>query len=92
MPRIILTADHTLMSEYNNNIFLGFAACAPKFLPPWLYTKIFCPPVEEQNDKVKFAHCAQRKIESSLLNNGFSKNDIAIVRPEKLENVVDKET
>jgi len=92
MPRVIFTADHTLMSEYNKNIFLGFAACAPRFIPNWLYTKIFCPPVEEESERVKLAHCAQRKIEASLLNNGFSENDIAIIRPEKLEKVVDRET
>lgn len=92
MPRVIFTADHTLMSEYNKNIFLGFAACAPRFIPNWIYTKIFCPPVEEEDCQVKLAHCAQRKIEATLLNNGFSEDDIAIVRPEKLEKVVDRDT
>jgi radical SAM superfamily enzyme YgiQ (UPF0313 family) len=92
MVRIILTADKTLMSDYGNNIFLGFAACAPKFIPDWLYTRIFCPPVEEKNEVVKYGHCGQRKIESALLNDGYSKNDIKVIRPEKLEKVVDDET
>jgi radical SAM superfamily enzyme YgiQ (UPF0313 family) len=91
MAKIIFTADHTLMSEYNKIIFLGFAACAPRFLPNWLYTKIFCPPVEEDKNKVKFAHCAQRKIEAALLENGFKKEDIAIVRPEKVNKAIDKD-
>jgi radical SAM superfamily enzyme YgiQ (UPF0313 family) len=92
MPKIDLTADRTLMSEYNKHIFLGFAACAPKFIPGWLYTKIFCPPVEEDDGRVKYGHCGQRKIEASLLNNGFSEKDVAVVRPDKLNKVVDKET
>ena len=54
MYDIVLTADRTLMSDNNKNVFLGFAACAPKFVPGWLYNKIFCPPIEEENGKVKF--------------------------------------
>ena len=92
MVKIVLTADRTLMSEYNKIIFLGFAACAPKFIPGWLYTKIFCPPVEEEDGRAKFGHCGQRKIEASLLENGFNENDVAVIRPERLNKVVDKET
>lgn len=92
MPRVILTTDKTLMSEYNKNIFLGFVACAPKVIPDWLYEKIFCPPVEEKNGIVKYSHCGQRKIEAALLDNGFSEEDVAIVRNDKLDKVIDKET
>jgi len=92
MPKIVLTADRTLMSEYNKYVFLGFAACAPKFIPGWLYTKIFCPPVEEENGMVKYGHCGQRKIEAALLNSGFSEKDVAVVRPDRLSSVMDEET
>ena len=92
MPRVILTTDKTLMSEYNKNIFLGFAACAPRIIPDWLYEKVFCPPVEEENGIVKYGHCGQRKIEAALLDNGFSEEDVAIVRNDKLDKVIDKET
>jgi len=92
MVKIVLTADRTLMSEYNKNVFLGFAACAPKFIPGWLYTKIFCPPVDEVDGRVKNGHCGQRKIEASLLNNGFSEKDVAVIRPERLDKIVDNET
>jgi len=92
VPKIVLTADRSLMSEYNKHVFLGFAACAPRFIPGWLYTKIFCPPVKEENGRVKYGHCGQRKIEASLLNNGFSEKDVAVVRPDKLDRVVDNKT
>ena len=92
MAKIVLTADRTLMSEYNKNIFLGFAACAPKFIPGWLYTKIFCPPVEEEDGRAKFGHCGQRKIEAALLTNGFNEEDIAVIRPERLNKVIDQYT
>jgi radical SAM superfamily enzyme YgiQ (UPF0313 family) len=90
--KIVLTADRTLLSGYNGHVFLGFAACAPKLLPSWLYTRIFCPPVEEKNDRLRYAHCGQRKIQAALLANGFEEQDIAIVRPEKLHKVLSKET
>ena len=35
---MVLTADDTLMSDYHNNEFLGFGACAPpSFIPQWLF-------------------------------------------------------
>lgn len=92
MVKIVMTTDRTLMSEYNKLIFLGFAACAPKFIPGWLYTKIFCPPVEEIDGRVKNGHCGQRKVEASLLNNGFSEKDVAVIKPERLGKVVNNET
>ena len=92
MVKIILTADTTLMSDYNSNIFLGFAACAPKFLPKFLYKKLFCPSIPEIQSQVKYAHCGQRKIQSALLNNGYNENDIAIVRPDKIIDVISQET
>jgi len=92
MARIILTADRTLMSEYNGNIFLGFAACGPRFIPDWLYKKIFCPPVERENGQARYGHCGQRKIEAALINHGFSPDDIKVVPPERLSKEVDKDT
>ncbi|MGF3555207.1 MAG: B12-binding domain-containing radical SAM protein [Thermoplasmatota archaeon] len=92
MVKVVLTADRTLMSEYNKHVFMGFAACAPRFIPGWLYTKIFCPPVEEIKGRVKYGHCGQRKIEAALLNNGFSEHDVAVISPYALRNVVNEET
>jgi len=92
MVKVVLTADRTLLSGYNGHVFLGFAACAPKLLPEWLYTKIFCPPLEEEDNRMKYAQCGQRKIEAALLAHGLQEQDIAIVSPEKLYHVVNGET
>ncbi len=93
MVKVVLTADRTLVSEYNKHVFLGFAACGPKFIPGWLYTKIFCPPVEENEDgTLKYAHCGQRKVEAALINKGFSEEDVTVVSPDGLKKVVTKET
>jgi len=92
MTQVVLTMDRTLASEYNGHIFLGFAACSPKLIPSWLYTKIFCPSAEEENGVLKYGHCGQRKIEAALLNNGFSENDVVVAHPDHLEKVIDKDT
>jgi len=92
MVKIILTADRTLMSDNNKNVFLGFTACAPKFIPTFLYNRLFSPPIEEENGRVKFGHCGQRKIESALINNGFTKKDVSVVSPDRLDKAIDKET
>jgi radical SAM superfamily enzyme YgiQ (UPF0313 family) len=93
MVKIVMTADRTLMSEYNKHVFLGFAACAPKLIPDWLYTKIFCPPLEKDNKgRAKYGHCGQRKMEAALLNHGFSSDDVAVVTPESLQQIVTPET
>ena len=92
MPKIVLTADKTLMSEYNRHVFLGFSACAPKYIPGWIYTKIFLPPAKQDNGNIRYAHCAQRKIEASLINNGFKESDVAVAHPDKLKKVINKDT
>lgn len=90
--KIVLTADRTLMSEYNKTEFIGFAACFPKILPKWLYSIIFCPPIKDDNGRVRFAHCGTRKIESALLNNGFSEKELIVANPDKLSKILTKKT
>jgi radical SAM superfamily enzyme YgiQ (UPF0313 family) len=92
MVKIILTADKTLLSEYNKHMFIGFAACGPKVIPTWLYSRLFCPPVEEENGQLKYGHCGQRKLEAALIQHGFQPDDIAVVPPEKIGQIIDGET
>lgn len=90
--KVVLTSDRTLMSEYNNNEFIGFAACAPGFLPGFLYKSLFCPSVPCSEGIPAFTHCGLRKIEASLLVNGFSEEEVVVGHPEKLNKVIDKDT
>ena len=92
--KIVLTADRTLMSNYGGGIFLGFSACVPTgLMPPKLYFKIFCPPVETGREGAAvFAPYGTRKIESALLNYGFDENDVMVVSPDHLYRVVGPDT
>jgi hypothetical protein len=92
--KIVLTADRTLMSEYNNAIFLGFSACVPHgIIPDKLYFSLFCPSVPVNKDgSVKYAPCGTRKIEATLLKRGFNREDVVVAHPEHLDKVIGSNT
>jgi radical SAM superfamily enzyme YgiQ (UPF0313 family) len=92
--KVVLTADRTLMSEYNSAIFLGFSACIPHgIIPDKIYFSLFCPSVPVNEDgAVKYAPCGTRKIEATLLNNGFNREDVIVAHPEHLDKVIGSNT
>jgi len=79
---VLLTADRTLMSNYHNNEFLGFGTCAPpNFIPDFLYSFLFFPPIKTSHGLPAAAPYGLRKIEAQLLKEGF---DVVTVSPERL--------
>jgi len=71
--KILLTADRTLMSDYHNNEFIGFGACAPpNVIPNWLYSWLFFPPIKTNKGIPVAAPYGLRKIEAQLLSEGFN--------------------
>ncbi len=92
--KVVLTSDRTLMSEYAGGIFLGFSACVPRgLIPDKLYFSLFCPSVPVNKDgSVKYAPCGIRKMESLLLNNGFSRDEVIVAHPDYLDKVVGPNT
>jgi radical SAM superfamily enzyme YgiQ (UPF0313 family) len=72
MADVVLTADRTLMSNYHNNEFLGFGTCAPaNFIPEWLYSYLFFPPLKTKSGHPRSAPYGLRKTEAQLLKEGF---------------------
>jgi len=88
-PQVVLTADRTLASEYGGSIFVGFAACAPKLLPDFLYRLFLCPPVEAKRGMAVAAPAGTRKMEAALLEAGI---DVVVAHPEHLKEVINEET
>ena len=73
MAEVLLTADRTLMSNYHENEFLGFGTCAPpNFIPEWLYSYLFFPPLKTVNGQPWTAPYGLRKTEAQLLKEGFN--------------------
>jgi radical SAM superfamily enzyme YgiQ (UPF0313 family) len=90
--RIVLTADRTLMSDYNGSMFIGFAACFPRVLPKQLYTRLFCPSQTGRERRAVYAPVGLRKIEAALIRSGIPAEDIAVCRPDRLAKMVDSDT
>jgi len=91
---IVLTTDRTLASQYNKNMFFGFSACIPQgVLPDWFYYPVFCPsaPADEQGALI-YASCGIRKIEAALLNQGFTREEVILAHPDRIDQVVDATT
>jgi len=91
---VVLTADRTQMSDYPGGIFLGFSACAPKgLIPDWLYVSMLCPSVPVNGDgSVKYAPCGIRKVEATILDHCFKREDVIVAHPEHLDKVVGTKT
>jgi radical SAM superfamily enzyme YgiQ (UPF0313 family) len=90
--KVVLTADRTLMSSYNSSQFIGFAACFPKVLPRWLYTRLFCPPQHISSGDLLAIPAGLRRIESALIGNGFSPDEVVVAYPTRIDGVVDSST
>ena len=78
MADVLLTADRTLMSNYHHNEFLGFGTCAPpNFIPEWLYSYLFFPPIESTNGHPWTAPYGLRKTEAQLIKEGFKVDTVS---------------
>jgi hypothetical protein len=86
MADVLLTADKTLMSNYHSNEFLWFGTCAPpNFIPEWLFSYLFFPPLRTSNGQPWTAPYGLRKTEAQLLKEGFK---VATVSPNHLESAL----
>lgn len=94
--KIVLTAPATEMSEYNGNPAIAFASAFPKpfFLSRGFLIKNLYKPVDNYDGfEVKLAPLGLRRIESSLIESGlFREDDVVIVHPDNIEDVVNEDT
>jgi radical SAM superfamily enzyme YgiQ (UPF0313 family) len=92
--KIVLTASATEMSDFFNNPFMAFVAgfgLGP--IPIGFARKALYPPVERSpNGRAKYAPYGLRKVEAILLENGFTESDVAVARPEDLDDFIGSDT
>ncbi len=83
-----------MASDYHGSLFYGFSACFPQgILPDWFFYRAFCPNGKANPDgSLRFANCGTRKVESALLDNGFTKNDIILAHPDYIDELVTEDT
>lgn len=86
-PKIVLTADETMMSRYRWGIFVGFSTCLPQgILPNWFYFSVFSPPVPRKDGRAVYADFGLRVVEAVLAEE-FGEDEVAVVHPRDLEKV-----
>ena len=91
-PKIVLTADETMLSRYRWGIFMGFSTCMPQgIIPDWFYFTVFSPPVERKNGRALYADFGLRMVESCLAE-AFGEDEVAVVHPRDLKHVVGSRT
>jgi len=91
-PKIVLTADETMMSRFRGGMFVGFATCMPQgIFPEWFFFRVWAPPVPRTNLRARYSDFGLRIIEASLAKE-FGKDKVAVVHPHDLEKAVGSST
>jgi len=108
-PKIVLTADRTLMSPYRNLSLATFFGCAPALDPrrdknsfwykilgqqvtPKILFDFICNPITHTNGVADYAPYGLRKVEASLLRDGFKREDVVVAHPDHIEKFIGPET
>ena len=91
-PKIVLTTDETMMSNYRGSMFVGFSTCMPQgVFPEWFFFRVFSPPVPRKNGRALYSDFGLRLVEASLTKE-FGEDEVAVVHPYDLERVVGNRT
>ncbi len=89
--KIILTGDEGLVSSYYGT-YLGFASSLPMDIFPAILGEFLFPIRSGKHGRMLTSQYGLCKIEATLLNSGFSRNEVAIVDPRRLEEAIGPET
>ena len=92
--KIVLTASATEMSDFLNNPFIAFSGGFGKGPIPLSYVRKTLYPHRHQrpDGQASYVPYGLRKVESILLEGGFSPDDIAIAYPEDLDKFIGPQT
>ncbi len=108
-PKVVLTADRTLMSPYRGISLASFFGCAPAIDPnrshdtllykllrnqvtPRILFDFICNPISHHNGIADYAPYGLRKVEASLVRDGYSTEDVVVAHPDYVEKFIGPET
>src|ERR671918_297705 len=108
-PKVVLTADRTLMSPYRGISLASFFGCAPALdinrdpssvwykilgqqVTPRILFDFICNPIENINGRAKYAPYGLRKVEASLIRDGYSREDVVVAHPDYVEKFIGPQT
>ncbi len=85
---IVLTAGRALMADYRFGLGSGYASMFPAdFMPFWKMFGIFHLS-SDKTGRMKMAQLGISKVEAALLASGFTRDEVIIANPERLDHVV----
>lgn len=107
-PKVVLTADRTLMSPYRGISLASFFGCAPALDPNresgfwyWLFKNqvtprmlfdFICNPINHNNGVAPFAPYGLRKVEAGLIRDGYKREDVVVAHPDYVDRFIGPET
>jgi len=108
-PKIVLSADRTLMSPYRGISLASFFGCAPALdfnrtkdsfwyyilknqVTPKILFDFICNPIGHTNGIAQYAPYGLRKIESSLIRDGYDPADVVVAHPDFIDRFIGPET
>ena len=90
--KIVLTADRTLMADYRLLFDGMLASSQTSAIPPFVTSDLLMPWRHTSGIRAVTAPLGLRRIESALINGGFSPDDVVLVDERHLKDVVGPNT
>ena len=90
--KIVLTAGRALMSDYNGTSYMGFVSALPTNLIGKRLEKMFFPTYSDETGRATLSNYSIAKIEAALIKEGFSREEVVLADPTKLDKVVKEDT
>ncbi|HET9774169.1 MAG TPA: radical SAM protein [Nitrososphaeraceae archaeon] len=108
-PKVVLSADRTLMSPYRGISLASFFGCAPAIdnsrtkdsfwyyilknqVTPRVLFDFICNPIGHNNGIANYAPYGLRKVEASLLRDGYKPEDVVVAHPDHIDKFIGPET
>jgi len=89
--RVVLTGDESLVSTYHYT-YLGFASGLPMDVFPAILGELLFPTKSGERGRMLTTQYGLCKVEAALLDSGFSREEVAIVDPRRLNEAIGPET
>src|SRR5574339_72355 len=107
-PKVVLSADRTLMSPYRGISLASFFGCAPAIdnsrtkdsfwyyilknqVTPRVLFDFICNPIGHNNGIANYAPYGLRKVEASLLRDGYKPEDVVVAHPDHIDKFIGTE-
>lgn len=89
--KVVLTGDESLVSTYHYT-YLGFASGLPMDVFPAILGELLFPTKSSEYGRMLTSQYGLCKVEATLLDSGFSREEVAIVDPRRLDEAIGPET